>query len=89
MEWSRVTHDKERLRLWEGLRGSVGCVLQRGPSFAWLAQAIGASKRARRRYPDVTVRVVAWWFPDDEFGSAHRCDAIRHVRACLERGNLR
>lgn len=56
MEWSKVTHDRRRLRLWETLRGEVGCVLQRGPSFAWLSQAIGASKRGRRRFRDLSVR---------------------------------
>ncbi|CAM9853661.1 unnamed protein product [Scytosiphon promiscuus] len=58
MEWSRVTHDKRRLRLWETLRGRVGCVLQRGPSFAWLSMAIGASKRARREVGKLAVPVL-------------------------------
>lgn len=57
MEWSRVTHDRRRLRLWETLRGEVGCVLQRGPSFAWLSQAVGASKQGRRRLGDLSVSV--------------------------------
>lgn len=56
MEWSRVTHDESRLRLWESLRGGVGCVLQRGPSFAWLSEAVRASKRARRRLSQLSVR---------------------------------
>lgn len=56
MDWSSVTHDKRRLRLWEGLRLSLGCVLQRGPSFAWLSQAIKAAKRARRKLSKLTVR---------------------------------
>lgn len=55
MEWSRVTHDKRRLRLWETLRGRVGCVLQRGPSFAWLSAAVGASKRVRRQLGGLAV----------------------------------
>lgn len=57
MEWSKVTHDRRRLQLWETLRGEVGCVLQRGPSFAWLSQAITASKRGRRRLGDLSVSV--------------------------------
>ncbi|CAM9548129.1 unnamed protein product [Ectocarpus fasciculatus] len=58
MEWSRVTHDKERLRLWETLRDIVGCVLQRGPSFAWLSKAVVASKRARGRLHQLSVPVL-------------------------------
>lgn len=57
MEWSQVTHDESRLRLWESLRGGVDCVLQRGPSYAWLSQAVGASKRARRRLSQLSVRL--------------------------------
>ncbi|CAM9392313.1 unnamed protein product, partial [Laminaria digitata] len=58
MEWSKVTHDKSRLRLWETLRGGVGCVLQRGPSFSWLSQAVGASKRVRRRLSQLSVPIL-------------------------------
>ncbi|CAM9979676.1 unnamed protein product [Pylaiella littoralis] len=58
MERSRVTHDRQRLRLWEVLREEVGCVLQRGPSFAWLSQAVGASKRARRRFAQLAVPIL-------------------------------
>lgn len=57
MDASRVTHDRQRLRLWETLRGEVGCVLQRGPSFTWLSQAIAASKRGRRRLGGLSVSI--------------------------------
>ncbi|CBJ27099.1 lysophospholipase l2 pldb, hydrolase of alpha/beta superfamily [Ectocarpus siliculosus] len=77
MEWSRVTHDKERLRLWETLRGTVGCVLQRGPSFAWLSKSVLASKRARGRLHQLSVPVLVL-----EAGLDHlvRSDGIARFR---------
>ncbi|CAM9214823.1 unnamed protein product [Ectocarpus sp. 8 AP-2014] len=77
MEWSRVTHGKERLRLWETLRDIVGCVLQRGPSFAWLSKSVVASKRARARLHQLSVPVLVL-----EAGLDHlvRSDGIARFR---------
>lgn len=60
MAKSHVTHDVRRLRLWECLRHGMGCVMMRGPSQAWLWQAVSASKRVRKNFSRLSVRLRAF-----------------------------